>query len=52
VLILCRATKSFSAVIYKKLAHWEIANCQKWLKASVIALDSVGSHKTDFRVSQ
>jgi 3-hydroxybutyryl-CoA dehydratase len=47
--ILCRATKRFSAVMRKKLVHWEIVNCQKWLKASVIALDSVGSYKTDCR---
>jgi len=38
--ILCRATKSFSAVMCKKLVHWETANCLKWLKASDIALDS------------
>jgi len=47
VLILCRATKSYSAVMFKKLVHWETANYLKWLKASDIALDSGGNYKTD-----
>jgi hypothetical protein len=46
VLILCWAKKIFSAVMCKKLVYWETANCQKWLKASDIALDS-GGYKTD-----
>jgi hypothetical protein len=45
VLILCRATQSFSAVMCKKPVHWETANCLKWLKASDIAIDSEGAIK-------